>query len=131
MSTALLPQPFWFRLALPCRRSDDVPRNGKRSRLLDLPASCFLLAPARREGREPFAEIRAAWNAKGLGLSVTASGKAGPVRRDPSEPDYRDGVHLWIDTRDTRDVHRATRFCSRFSALLAPGQGDSLSVEVA
>ncbi len=25
-----------------------------------------------------------------------------------------DGLHLWIDTRNSRDVHRATRFCHRW-----------------
>jgi hypothetical protein len=29
-----------------------------------------------------------------------------------------DGVQLWIDTRDTRDISRATRFCHRFTARL-------------
>jgi hypothetical protein len=129
MSTALLPQPFWFRLALPCPRIDDLPRTGKRLRLLDLPPACILAAPMRWEGRQPFTEIRAAWNTKGLAFAVEVGRKSGAVRRDPAEPDYRDGVHLWIDTRDTRDVHRATRFCHRFSALL-DAREDSLAVEV-
>jgi hypothetical protein len=130
MSTALLPQPFWFRLALPCPRIDDLPRTGKRARLLDLPPSCVLAAPVQWEGRAPFAEVRAAWNPKGLAIAVEVGGKSGPVRRDPAEPDYRDGLHLWIDTRDTRDVHRATRFCHRFSALLDSGKNEALSIEV-
>lgn len=130
MSTALLPQPFWFRLALPCPRIEGLPREGKRGKLLDLPPSCTLAAPVQWEGRAPFAEVRAAWNARGLAIAVEVGGKSGPIRRDPAEPDYRDGVHLWIDTRDTRDVHRATRFCHRFSALLNAGKGEAPTVEV-
>ena len=37
MSTPLLPQAFWFRVSIPCRRVDGLPRTGPRGRLLDLP----------------------------------------------------------------------------------------------
>jgi hypothetical protein len=128
MSTELLPAPFWFRLALPCRRVDGIPRSGSRGALLDLPEPCSLAAPVRWEGREPFAEVRAGWNPQGLGISVTVRGKTGPIRRNAHEPDYRDGVHQWIDTRDTRDIHRATRYCHRFAALLEASAGRELAV---
>src|SRR6202041_2747200 len=40
-------------------------------------------------------------------------------------------VQLWVDTRDTRDVSRATRFCHRFTApLRLRGTGRKLEVEV-
>ena len=32
-----------------------------------------------------------------------------------------DGVQVWIDTRDTRNVHRAPRVCPRFAATITPG----------
>jgi hypothetical protein len=41
-----------------------------------------------------------------------------------------DCVQLGIDTRDTRNVHRATRFCHRFVATLRPGKGRALEVDV-
>jgi hypothetical protein len=129
MSTTqpLIPQPFWFRLAIPCRRIDDLPRSGRRG-LLELPESCALPATTRLEGREPFADVRAAWNPAGLAVSVRVAGKSGPIRRDPADPNFVDGVHLAVDTRDTRDVHRATRFCHRFSAELTPGATPGLEV---
>jgi hypothetical protein len=127
---ALIPQAFWFRLAIPCRRLDDLPRAGQRGRLLNLPASCALPAAARLEGREPFADVRAAWNPRGLALSIQVQGKKGPIQRDPADPNFIDGVHLGIDTRDTRDVHRATRFCHRFSAIFTPEKGPSASLDV-
>jgi hypothetical protein len=37
-------------------------------------------------------------------------------------------VQLWIDTRDTRNIHRASRFCHWFSAALVPGKS-SVGVE--
>ncbi len=33
---------------------------------------------------------------------------------DASRPEGFAEVHFWIDTRDTRDVSRATRFCHHF-----------------
>jgi hypothetical protein len=132
MSTAqpLIPRAFWFRLAIPCHRLDDLPRAARRGRLLDLPESCALPSVSRLDGREPFAEIRAAWNPNGLAFAVHVTGKSGPIRRDPADPNYIDGVHLAIDTRDTRDVHRATRFCHRFSALFGPGPDGSPKLDV-
>ena len=129
MQKPLIPQPFWFRLALACPRIDDLPRA--RGRLLDLPAECVLPAPAELDGHRPWAEVRAAWNPKGLAIAVAVTGKPGPIAFDPERPEATDGVQLWVDTRDTRDVHRATRFCHRFQASLRPAaRGDDLVVEV-
>lgn len=130
MATELLPPSFWFRLALPCRRVETMPREAAGGRLLDLPAACRLPAPARWEGREPFAELRAAWNPRGLGLAVEVRGKRGRPSTAPAEPDFRDSVHLWIDTRDTRDIHRASRYCHRFVAYPVPGRGGPAACEL-
>jgi hypothetical protein len=125
MADMLLPQAFWFRLALPCQRVDDLPRPS--GRLLDLPASCALPETTRLDGRVPTADLRVAWNPRGLAIAVEA--KAGPIASDPFRPEGSDGLQVWVDTRDTRDVHRATRFCHRFTATLArPGRGKDLHV---
>jgi len=132
MSTPLLPQAFWFRLAAPCRRIEGIPRTGSRGRLLDLPEECALPDFAQLEGRTSWARVRVAWNANGLGVAVEVSGKAGPIVYDPDRPHASDGVQLWVDTRDTRNVHRATRFCHSFSVLLIPNStGKSLRVQLA
>lgn len=131
MSTAkLIPHAFWFRLAFPCRRLEGIPRAGSRGKLLDLPESCLLPAPARLDRDEPWAEVRAGWNPGGLGLAVTATVPARPVAPAPDDPEAGDGVQLWIDTRDARTIHRATRFCHRFAARLVPGRGEPPGVEV-
>jgi hypothetical protein len=127
MTTPLLPQPFWFRLAVPCRRVDGLPRpNAKR--LLDLPASCRLPRTARLDGKAPWAEVRVAWNPGGLAVVVEAEGSLDGLRGDDG-PEARYGVRIWVDTRDTRDVSRATRFCHRFDARLARGASKT-AVEV-
>jgi hypothetical protein len=130
MSTTLLPQVFWFRLSLPCRRVDGLPRS--KGRLLDLPETCALPATRRLEGQEPWAEVRVAWNPGGLAVAVEVTGKPGPIVHDPLRPDASDSLHLWVDTRDTRNIHRASRFCHTFSASLIPsGRKGDVSVALA
>lgn len=121
----LIPQAFWFRMAMRCPRIDALPLPESRGRLLNLPEECVLPAFGRLEGRNPWAEVRAAWNMKGLAVSVDLTGKTGPFQYDDSQPDASDSVQLWVDTRDTRDVHRATKYCHRFAARLRPGRGEN------
>ena len=117
MMTPLLPQAFWFRLAIPCRRIDGLPRTGGRTRLLDLPASCRLPTTAPLDGQAAWADVRVAWNPGGLAVAVEATTRAGaPAFAD--RPDGMDGVQVWVDTRDTRTINRASRFCHRYSASL-------------
>jgi hypothetical protein len=131
MSTPLLPQAFWFRLAIPCQRIDGIPRSGSRGRLLDLPRSCALPEFVQLDGREAWADVRVAWNSSGLAVAVTVEGKEDPISYDRGISSLTDSVQLWIDTRDTREIHRATRFCHHFTALLNPsGPRGSLGIEL-
>jgi hypothetical protein len=68
-------------------------------------------------GERRYADVRAAWSEEGLRFSIHVSGKRYPLRCRETHPDESDGVHLLIDTRDTHDVHRATRFCHEFIFL--------------
>ncbi|MEO6811347.1 MAG: hypothetical protein ABI353_19725 [Isosphaeraceae bacterium] len=130
MSAPLLPQTFWFRLSVPCRRLDALPRS--KGRMLDLPESCRLPQTALLDGRDAWADVRLAWNPKGLAVAVEVTGKTGRIRHLPDRPEVSDGVDLWIDTRDTRNVHRATRFCHRLRASIIPqGREKTLDVAVA
>jgi hypothetical protein len=117
MTKALLPQAFWFKIAATCPRVEDMPLADMRKRLLDLPASCTLPAGARLEGRSPWAEVRVGWNPRGLGIVVQAEGFGDQQLASDRLEGFAD-VQLWVDTRDTRDVSRATRFCHRFAASL-------------
>jgi hypothetical protein len=129
MSVPLLPQAFWFRLAIPCRRIDGLPRpQGKR---LDLPGSCALPGTEPLEGKTPWAEVRVAWNPGGLAVAVEARPRGGAPAAGLDGPEAAEGVEVWVDTRDTRTIHRASRFCHRFAAVLAPrGRGASAEVAV-
>lgn len=51
-------------------------------------------------------------------------GKEHPPAGDASKPRHSDGVSLWIDTRDARTSHRASRHCHQFHFLPTGGGAD-------
>src|SRR6185312_6605817 len=118
MSTTLLPQAFWFRVSIPCPKVEDIPRS--KGRLLDFADVCALPDFGELEGRESWARVRVGYNNAGPGVAFEVLDKAGPISPELERATGLDGVQLWIDTRDTRNVHRATRFCHRFVASLVP-----------
>lgn len=122
-TTPLLPQAFWFRLAMPCRRIDDIPKkSGKR--LLNLADSCRLPQTGRLDGKSPWAVVKSAWNPTGLGIEVEVEGSLNDL--DPPEfVATPHGLMVWVDTRDTRDLSRASRFCHAFEFLIGPGKEKS------
>jgi hypothetical protein len=58
--------------------------------------------------------VRAAWNELGLYFSVNVTGKRSSLWCRDNKPEDSDGLQLFIDTRDTHNIHRASRFCHRF-----------------
>ena len=52
---------------------------------------------------------------------MAVKGKDNPPRADAAHPRQSDGVTLWIDTRDARSSHRATRYCHQFHLLPTGG----------
>lgn len=131
MSKPLLPQAFWFRLAAACPRIEPLPRTSPKAGLLDLPDACSLPDLSSLDGQPSWASVRAAWNPGGLGITILVDGFAGKSP-GPTAPEKFAEVNLWVDTRDTRNVSRATRFCHRFSAtLLLSRDRKSLSCEIA
>jgi hypothetical protein len=81
-------------------------------------------------GNPSWADVRTAWNPSGLAVAVEVTGKSGPITREPLGSASGEGLTLWIDTRDTRTIHRATRFCHRYSFTLRPSR-DGLDVVTA
>jgi hypothetical protein len=114
---ALIPQAFWFRFASTCPRIDNIPKTRESGRLLDLPEKCALADIGQLDGKERWAEVRVAWNPGGLAIAVLATGVS-PVQLSGARPEGFANAQFWIDTRDTRTVNRATRFCSRYVARL-------------
>ncbi len=119
----LIPHRFLFRIAYPCRYVKAIPSEDT-DRLLDLPESCRIDNFAAMDERQNFADVRLAWNELGLALQVDVRGKDRLPQGDAGRPRNSDGVTLWIDTRDARTSHRASRYCHQFHFLPAGGGPD-------
>ncbi len=117
MTEQLVPPRFLFRFSVPCHRQ----KTTRNARPTSLTQSHRLPSFEELDGRTPLAEVRAAWSEKGLTFVLTVEGKRAKVHVDPSHPDQSDGLVLWIDTRDTHTIHRASRFCHQFLFLPAGG----------
>ncbi|MCA9269040.1 MAG: hypothetical protein KDA41_11245 [Planctomycetales bacterium] len=119
MSDQLVSPTFLFRFAWRCQRRDEP----WTARGMALDEACRLPAlAADLEGASTFADVRAAWSPAGLVFNVRVAGKKQLpwCRHDRCEDS--DGLQVWIDTRDTHNVHRASRFCHRF-VFLPTGSG--------
>lgn len=108
--TQLLPPRFLFDWSFPVRQGSGQP-------LAVLGSEYTLPAFNDYDGAASFAEWRIAWHADGLALQVEVSGKTTPTIGRPTDPINSDHVQIWLDTRNTRNVHRATRFCHQYIAL--------------
>lgn len=62
-------------------------------------------------------DFRFGWHERGVALTVALSGKSRRPYCDPTKLETSDSFRLILDTRDVRDVHRATRYCHRFLFL--------------
>ena len=116
----VVPHPFLFRYSFAVRRADNRPSKsgpllglGEEHRLPDLDG----LHETPR-----FAEIRMGWNPNGLGVSVVVAGKQTSPACFSAAPIESDGLQVWIDTRNTQSIHRASRFCHHFCALPRGGK---------
>jgi hypothetical protein len=111
----LVPTRFLFRVSHPCPYVPGIPDDDDE--LFQLPESCRLDSFSSLDGRREFADVRLAWNENGLALQVEVLGKDRPPEGDADRPRHSDGVSLWIDTRESRGSHRASRFCHQFHFL--------------
>jgi hypothetical protein len=119
----LVPNRFLFRVAYPCINVPDMPREDD-DRLLDLPEVCRVDNFAAMDDSRNFADVRLAWNELGIGLQVEVRGKDQQPQGDSGRPRASDGVTLWLDTRDARTSHRASRYCHQFHFLPTGGGPD-------
>lgn len=122
MSTAdpLIPPRMLFRFCVPCRYLEGPvwqPRKG-----VQLGEQYRLPSLAELDGKPGFADLRVAWNEQGMAFNLTLTGKRQPPWCRSSQPDASDGLQVWLDTRDTHNIHRASRFCHRFS-FMPMGEG--------
>lgn len=118
---SMIPPSFLFRLCYPCLYVPGFPQ-AKGDDLLDLQAKCMLPEAMRMTEKPGFAQIRLAWNEAGIGIELRVTGKERPVRGEAGKFRSSDGISIWLDTRSSRESHRASRFCHHFY-FLAGGAG--------
>jgi hypothetical protein len=126
MTESLISPPMLFRFATPCLYAEQRWSAGgiKLDERYRLP--CF----AELAGKQPFADVRLAWSEQGIVFNAAVSGKEQPPWCRDSRIDDSDGLQLFVDTRNTQNIHRAGRFCHRF-AFLPIGAGRKLDEPVA
>jgi len=128
----LLPAAFLFRLQWDVPQRDILPKNLRAGRLLDLDEHCRLTLPDL-QAPTLLVDWRAAWNEAGLGFAVSVQ-KMDGVPQPPNKTDVeKKRWRIWLDTRATQTVHRATRFCHQFDIVpqLEKGSGKITSVPIA
>lgn len=124
-NTLIAPR-FLFRFAAPLRYRAKLwtPKG------LELDETHRLANLAELDGHRSFADVRGAWSEAGLAFSASVTGKQKPLWCRDTRLEDSDGLQVWIDTRDTHNIHRASRFCHRF-AFLPAGAGRNSQEPVA
>ncbi|MBA3314334.1 MAG: hypothetical protein H0T47_13740 [Planctomycetaceae bacterium] len=118
----LLPHAFLFRFAVPVPYAAGLPKRGRW--LFGDDVASLPLFSAMDEATLDVV-VKAAWNENGFGVAAEVTGKSMPSYAQPDDPAAGDGLHVWIDTRNTQGAHRAGKFCHRFAVLPAIGRGKS------
>lgn len=121
---AIVPHRFLVRLTHPCLYAKGIPAAADDEQLFDLPDTASLNNFSELDTPRRFADVRMAWNEFGLAVQVTVIGKKEHPQGDADKPRTSDGVTVWIDTRDARTSHRASRYCHQFHLLPSGGGAD-------
>lgn len=126
MSTQLLSPSFLFRFAAPLRYAAKVwtPQG------IDLKDEFRLPSFGELDDAPERVTVRGAWSEQGLTFVAVVSGKKQTPWCRENRIEDSDGFYLWIDTRDTHNIHRASRFCHQF-VFLPTGGGHRLDSPVA
>ena len=115
----LIDPTFLFRFEIELKKTElDWTNKG-----LKLPEPCRLPAFGALGGRPLFADVRVGWDPTGIGINVSVAGKRQLPWCRETRLDESDGFHLWIDTRCSPNIHRATQYCHRFLFMPAGGGG--------
>ncbi len=118
----LIAPAFLFEFSVPClHTSAKWSRSGvKLGEKYCLP-SFAALDVAASEAATRWADVRMAWSDVGLLFNVRVQGKKQRPWCRAERLEDSDGLAVWIDTRNTPGIHRASRFCHQFRFLPAGG----------
>ena len=113
-----VPKNLLFRYRITCKKFD-----GDQKAKFEMPQEYQLPNLGHFEGQSQFGDVRIGWCEDGIFVSVDVSGKQQSLWCRETQLLDSDVVQIWIDTRDTHNVHRASKFCHWF-VLLPEGGGD-------
>jgi len=116
----MFPKPFLYRFRFPCEYA--AANTTVLDETYQLP-NVNWLEDADLQGKLPY-DFRAGWNENGLFFSLTVSGKKQSLWCRTSQPDESDGIQICLDTRNIKDIHRASRFCHRLFFMPIGGGRD-------
>ena len=112
----IVPPSFLFQYSMAVSRVEAIPR--KKGSLLQLDDSCSLFVPGSMNDTDNAFGLRMAWNQEGLGIELDVPGKKLPPAGRHKDLKNSDYISLFVDTRHTANVHRATEYC--FSLVVLP-----------
>lgn len=118
----LLAPRFLFRFSVPIKRKTPLwtaqgANLDESYRLIDLAG----LDSGSANHETSFADVRMAWDTDGLAFWVSVEGKKQAPWCRESRLEDSDSVGVWIDTRATHNIHRASKFCHRYVFLPTGG----------
>jgi hypothetical protein len=118
----LLPNRMLLRFEVPIRRRKHrLPIDG---RLKGWDEAYRFPPLGRIDGAQDWADVYIAWDDDGLYVACRVRDKTHPLRCDPKRFWKGDNLRLMTDMRDTRNIHRASRFCQHFYFLPTGGGPD-------
>jgi hypothetical protein len=113
--SSLIPASFLFEYQLELPRVDEMPRA--RGRLLGFQNVPELFMPVRLNGEAVPVRLKVGWNERGLGVQLQVRGKRHAPAGRWKDPKNSDWIHLFVDTRHTAGVQRATEFCTSVAVM--------------
>ncbi|MEM8678330.1 MAG: hypothetical protein AAGF97_03145 [Planctomycetota bacterium] len=97
---------------------------------MELPETHRMLSFGELAGAPLFGDLRVGWCETGLSISLRVTGKKQLPWCRASRLEDSDGLWLFVDTRNTQSIHRASRFCHHF-AFLPHGTGPKMDQPIA
>ena len=127
MTEKLISSTTLFNFAVPCLHHEPLwSAQGD----MELPQTHRALCFGELDDGPLFGDLRIGWCAAGLSVSLRVTGKKQLPWCRGSRLEDSDGLWLFIDTRNTQSIHRASRFCHHF-AFLPQGSGTKMDQPVA
>ncbi len=120
----ILPATCLFRFSVPCHKLERCAVD------IELAEPYRIASFGELDGRQAFADLRLGWHPDGMVVSLRINGKQQPPWCNEARPGESDHLSLFVDTRNTQNIHRATRFCHHF-VMMPRGRGPRLEEPVA